>query len=108
MEQIINLSINSKLDPSNLSRNTAFVYKTNLYITDDNGSIAYFGCDMQHTDNAGEIRSQHQEYKLAGGKMHYTLIWMPDSLEFPLDSIQVLQWNNISIRIDMEHGVDLK
>lgn len=66
--QIINLSINNKLDPSNLSGNTAFVYKTNLYITDDNGNIAYFDCDMQHTDNAAKIRSQHQEYKLVGGK----------------------------------------
>ncbi len=68
VDQMINLSINDKIDPSNLPRNTALVYKTNLYITDDKGNIAYFDCDMQHTDNAGKIRSHHQEYKSVGGK----------------------------------------
>ena len=53
VEQIINLSINDKLDPYNLPGNTALVYKTNLYITDDNGNMAYFDCDMRYTDNAG-------------------------------------------------------
>ncbi len=68
VDQMINLSINDKLDPSNLQKNTALVYKTNLYITDDKGNIAYFDCDMQHTDNARKIRSHHQEYKSVGGK----------------------------------------
>lgn len=66
--QVINLSINDKLNPSNLPHNTALVYNTNLYITDENGNIAYFDCDMQHTDNAGQIRKQHREYKSVGGK----------------------------------------
>lgn len=68
VDQMINLSINDKLAPSNLPKNTALVYKTNLYITDNKGNIAYFDCDMQHTADAGKIRSQHQEYKSVGGK----------------------------------------
>ena len=67
IDQVINLSINDKLNPSNLPHNAALVYNTNLYITDDDGNIAYFDCDMQHTDNAGQIRKQHQEYKSVGG-----------------------------------------
>lgn len=66
-DQVINLSLSDKLDPSNLPEKSALVYNTNLYITDDNGNIAYFDCDMQHTDNAGQIRKEHPEYKSVGG-----------------------------------------
>lgn len=69
VDQMINLSINDKLDHSNLHEKSALVYNTNLYITDDNGNIAYFDCDMQHTDNAGKIRKEHPEYKSVGGKV---------------------------------------
>mgnify|MGYP001076419168 FL=1 len=69
VDQVINLSLDDKLNPSNLPQNTALVYNTNLYITDDNGNIAYFDCDMQHTDNAGQIRKGHPEYKSVGGKV---------------------------------------
>ena len=68
VNQVINLSVDNKLKPSNLPKKSVLIYKTNLYITDDNGNIAYFDCDMQHTDNAGQIRKQHQEYKSVGGK----------------------------------------
>lgn len=69
VDQLINLSLSDKLNPSNLPHNTALVYNTNLYITDESGNIAYFDCDMQHTDNAGQIRKQHQEFKSVGGKV---------------------------------------
>ena len=39
VNQVINLSINDKLNPSNLPEKTALVYNTNLYITDENGNI---------------------------------------------------------------------
>ena len=68
VDQVINLSLSDKLNSSNLPKKSALVYNTNLYITDENGNIAYFDCDMQHTDNAGQIRKQHQEYKSVGGK----------------------------------------
>jgi len=68
VDQIIYLTIEDKLNPSNLPRNAALVYKTNLYITDVIGNIAYFDCDMQHINNAGKIRIQHKEYKFVGGK----------------------------------------
>lgn len=68
VEKVVNLSISDKLNPSNLPRKCALVYKTNLYITDDNGNIAYFDCDMEHTEDAGQIRKQHPEYKSVGGK----------------------------------------
>lgn len=68
VEQIINLTIDDKVNPSNLLKNAAFVYQSNLYITDDNGNIAYFDCDIQHTENASKIRRKHQEYKSVGGK----------------------------------------
>ncbi len=68
VDWVINLSINDKLTPSNLPENSALVYNTNLYITDKNGNISYFDCDMQHTENAGQIRKQHSEYKSIGGK----------------------------------------
>ena len=68
VDQVINLSLSDKLDPSNLPEKSALVYNTNLYITDDNGNIAYFDCDMQHIDNAAQIRNKHQEYKSVGGK----------------------------------------
>lgn len=69
VDQVINLSLNDKVNPSNLPQNTVLVYNTNFYITDDNGNIAYFDCDMHHTDNAAQIRKQHQEYKSVGGKV---------------------------------------
>lgn len=68
VDQVINLSISDELNPSDPPKKSALVYNTNLYMTDENGNIAYFDCDMQHTDNAGQIRKQHQEYKSVGGK----------------------------------------
>lgn len=68
VDQVINLSLSDKLNSSNLPKKSALVYNTNLYITDENGNIAYFDCNMQHTDDAGQIRKQHQEYKSVGGK----------------------------------------
>lgn len=56
VDQVINLSLSDKLNSSNLPKKSALVYNTNLYITDENGNIAYFDCDMQHTDDAGQIR----------------------------------------------------
>lgn len=68
IEQVVKLSLEDRLDPSNLSKKSAFIYHTNLYITDEKGNIAYFDCDMQHTDYAGQIRKEHPEYKSVGGK----------------------------------------
>lgn len=67
--QVINLTLNDKLDSSNLPEKSALVYNTNLYITDDNGNIDYFNCDMQCTDNSSQIRKEHPEYKSVGGKV---------------------------------------
>lgn len=68
VNQVINLSIDDKLNPSDLPQKSILIYNTNLYITDDNGNIAYFDCDMQHTEKADQIRKHHQEYKTVGGK----------------------------------------
>lgn len=46
IEQVVKLSLEDRLDPSNLSKKSAFIYHTNLYITDEKGNIAYFDCDM--------------------------------------------------------------
>ncbi|MBD5522611.1 MAG: hypothetical protein HDR03_15545 [Lachnospiraceae bacterium] len=68
VDQVIILTLSDKLVPSNLPKRSALVYNINLYITDENGNIAYFDCDMQHTYNTGQIRKEHKEYKAVGGK----------------------------------------
>ncbi len=81
VDQIINLSISDKLNPSNLPHNTAFMYNTNPYMTDENGNITYFDCDMHHINNTGQIRKQYQEYKSVSGKKHNIQIWMLSILD---------------------------
>lgn len=68
IDRIMTLTINDKLNPSVLPPKCVFIYETNLYITDENGNIAYIDCDMKHINNASRIKSQHREYKSVGGK----------------------------------------
>jgi predicted nuclease with TOPRIM domain len=67
VKKIINMTIESKFNPSALPTNCAFVYNDNLYVTDSKGNIAYIDCEMIHTDDAASIRKAHPEYKSVGG-----------------------------------------
>ena len=61
------LTPDSRVDPSSLKPCCAYTYKQNLYLTDDEGNIAYIDCEMVLTPDAASIRAKHPEYKLVGG-----------------------------------------
>ena len=65
---IVVLTLDSYVDSCNLLGNTAFVYGDNLYVTDDNGNLAYTDCEMVYTQNATELKKKHPEYKRTGGR----------------------------------------
>jgi len=68
ISNIIKLTLSSRVDPSNLLSNCAYIYGDNIYITDDNGNLAYTDCEMVYTENATSIKKVHPEYKRAGGR----------------------------------------
>lgn len=67
-EKRITLSADSKVDPSKLEANCAYTYHDSLYLTDEDGNIAYIDCDLVLTQNTQEIKKKHPEYKSVGGK----------------------------------------
>ena len=56
IDRTVRLEKDSRIDPSQLAAQCAYIYGDNLYITDDKGNIAYIDCEMRHTINAAEIR----------------------------------------------------
>lgn len=66
--KVVRLTLDSRVDPSGLFGNCAYIYKDNLYITDEKGNPAYVDCEMTYTKKAAEIKRKHPEYKRTGGK----------------------------------------
>ena len=62
------LDEDSKVDPSKLEANFAYIYHNSLYLTDEDGNIAYIDCDLFFTSDTKEIKKKHSEYKSVGGK----------------------------------------
>lgn len=50
-----------------LEKNAAYIYKTNLYIIDNTGNIAYVDMDLKLQTNTKGIRVAHPECKNTGG-----------------------------------------
>lgn len=67
-EKHIVLSIDSKVNPANLEANCAYTYHDSLYLTDEDGNIAYIDCELIFTSGTKAIKAKHPEYKLVGGK----------------------------------------
>lgn len=65
---VIRLTLNSRVDPSKLMGNCAYVYGDNLYLTDSKGNLAYIDCEMVYTKDATSIKEEHREYKRTGGR----------------------------------------
>ena len=70
VEKHIVLSIDSKVNPANLEANCAYTYHDNLYLTDEDGNIAYIDCELIFTSGTKAIKAKHPEYKLVGGKRY--------------------------------------
>jgi len=68
VSQIVKLTLDSHVDPSSLLENCAYIYKDNIYVTDDHGNLAYIDCEMVLTKNAAAIKKAHPEYKRTGGR----------------------------------------
>ena len=68
VEKRIVLSLDSKANPAKLEANCAYIYHDNLYLTDEDGNIAYIDCELVFTPNTKAIKAKHSEYKLVGGK----------------------------------------
>ncbi|MCH5347954.1 MAG: hypothetical protein J1E40_01400 [Oscillospiraceae bacterium] len=67
-EKHIVLSPDSKVNPAKLEANCAYIYHDSLYLTDEDGNIAYIDCELILTPNTKEIKEKHPEYKSVGGK----------------------------------------
>ena len=68
VEKRIVLSLDSKVNPTKLEANCAYIYHDSLYLTDEDGNIAYIDCELTFTPGTKAIKAKHLEYKLAGGK----------------------------------------
>ena len=68
VEKRVVLAEDSKVNPSKLEANCAYVYQNSLYLADEDGNIAYIDCDLVLTRNPKEIKKRHPEYKAVGGK----------------------------------------
>jgi len=68
VETRVLLSMDSKVDPAKLAANCAYTYHDSLYLTDENGNIAYIDCDLIFTPGTKAIKAKHPEYKVVGGK----------------------------------------
>ena len=62
------LSLDHKVDPAKLEAKCAYTYHDNLYLTDEDGNIAYIDCELVLTPDAKGIKAKHPEYKSVGGK----------------------------------------
>lgn len=68
VEKYIVLSLDSRVDPAKLETNCAYTYHDSLYLTDEDGNIAYIDCELVITTNTAAIKAKHPEYKSVGGK----------------------------------------
>jgi len=68
ISEIVKLTQDSRVDPSKLKSDCAYIYGDNLYITDNKGNLAYVDCEMVFTPNATIIKKSHPEYKRTGGR----------------------------------------
>lgn len=67
VDEVKMLVLEDSLDPVELPARCALVYGDNVYITDNDGNIAYVHCVMRQIGGASNIRRQHPEYRSAGG-----------------------------------------
>jgi len=95
ISNVIKLTLDMYVDPSNLFSNCAYIYGDNLYITDENGNIAFIDCEMKYTPNATEIKRRHAEYKRTGG--HYA---KHDNMDAGHFGVQLGQHPSISMEQD--------
>ncbi len=68
VKKSIKINITDKVNPIKLSPQTAYIYKNNVYLTDQKGNIAYIDCDMIYQPGATALKKGHGEYKLSGGE----------------------------------------
>ena len=60
------ITIDDHPNPAELDAFTAYVYGNNLYLTDENGNIAFIDCHLVYTTPTAQLRSSHPEYRKAG------------------------------------------
>lgn len=68
IDTVLQISLSDHVDPSKLQPLTAYVYEDNLYLTDEDGNIAFIDCWLRIVKNTGDIRRNHPEYHSVGGK----------------------------------------
>lgn len=68
VEKQIVLSLDDKVNPTKLEINCAYTYLDSLYLTDEDGNIAYIDCELTLTAGTKAIKAKHPEYKAVGGK----------------------------------------
>lgn len=62
------LTTDTRIDPTNLKPNSAYVYHNTLYITDSKGGIAYMDAEVIPVNNAQATRNQGAQRKVGGIK----------------------------------------